>query len=288
MWKNLKFRSKVSLLVLVFLVFSIITALGYHKMANEIRDIGIKNSNEAMLNGYKGELKDIVDFTATSLSTASKGVTNERQLYNIYSTYISKSRFFPDESGYIFIFKDGGDTLVHPTQPDLEGTNLNELKDANGKQLIRALNDAALAGGGFVNYLWDKPGAGNQPKLSYARMIPGTQYFLGSGIYIDDIEAREAEIKTTISEFSNAFLVKLYGVLAAIFFLLIIPLSIYMIRSMVKPLVGLTETAEEYSRGNLNSDFADTDRKDEVGELARSVQRLGRSTKIVMDRLKNA
>jgi len=288
MWKNLRFRSKVSLLVLVFIIFSIITALGYHKMANEIRDIGIENSSEAMLNGYRTELKDIVDFTAQALASASEGVTNERELYQIYSKYISKSRFFPDESGYIFIFKDGGDTLVHPTQPELEGTNQYDLKDADGKQLIKALNDVAVAGGGFTRYLWDKPGSGNLPKLSYSRMIPDKPYFIGSGIYIDDIEAREKDIHDTISNFSNDFLIKLYGVLAAIFLLVIIPLTIYMIKTIVTPLVSLTETAEEYSRGNLNSEFADTERQDEVGELARSVQRLGRSTKIVMDRLKNS
>jgi len=287
MWKNIKFSGKVSLLVTVFIIFSIVTAFGYHTMSNNIRDIGIQNSSQAMLDGYKRELKDIVDFTAVALGSVADGVTDPKERFNIYNSYISKARFFPDSSGYMFIYKVGGEAFAHPIKPQLNGKNLINLKDANGKPLIKELNDAALAGGGFVDYLWDKPGKGNLPKVSYARMIPGSQHFIGSGVYIDDITAKEAEISSTINNYSNDFLMKLYAVLGVIFFLIIIPLTIYMIKSMVLPLISLTQTAEEYSRGKLDSDFLDTDRKDEIGALANSVKRLGRSTKIVMDRLQN-
>ena len=287
MWKDLKFSRKVSLLVAVFIIFSVITAFGYHTMSNNIRDIGIQNSSEAMLDGYKRELKDIVDFTAVALGSATNGITDPKERFDIYNSYISKARFFPDESGYMFIYKVGGEAFAHPIKPQLNGKNLINLKDANGKPLIKELNDAALSGGGFVEYLWDKPGKGNLPKISYARLIPGTQHFIGTGVYIDDIAAKKAEISSTINDYSKDFLLKLYAALGVLFFLVIIPLTLYMIKSMVMPLISLTQTAEEYSRGKLDSDFLETDRKDEIGALANSVKRLGRSTKIVMDRLQN-
>ncbi len=289
MWKNLKFSGKVSLLVAVFIIFSVITAFGYHTMSNNIRDIGIQNSSEAMLEGYKRELKDIVDFTAIALGTVTAGKAEDSQeRADIYSTYVSEARFFPDKSGYMFIFKVNGENISHPIKAELIGKNLINLKDVNGKFLIKELKDASLNGGGFVEYLWDKPGKGVLPKISYARMIPGTQHFIGSGVYIDDIAAKESEINTTIKDYSSSFLLKLYAVLGAIFLFVIIPLTLYMIKSMVAPLISLTQTAEEYSRGKLDSDFLDTDRKDEIGALANSVKRLGRSTKIVMDKLQQA
>ena len=59
----------------------------------------------------------------------------------------------------------------------------------NGVQVIRELRDAATGGGGFVNYVWPKPGAGEQPKVSYAEMIPGTRMWIGTGVYLDNIAA---------------------------------------------------------------------------------------------------
>ena len=285
MWKNLKFSAKVSLLVTVFIIFSMITAFGYHTMSNKIRDIGIENTTTAMLDGYKNELKDIIGFTARSLASSTKGITDPKELYDIYSAQINESRFFPDESGYMFIY-NGHKGFIHPVKPELiEGKNWAGLKDKNDVYIIKDLFEEAKKGGGFVEYLWEKPGKGVLPKLSYAAMIPDSDYWIGTGVYIDDIQAREAEITSAMNEFSESFLIKLYSVLAAIFFLIIVPLTLYMIKSMVLPLISLTETAQEYSRGKLENEFFDTDRQDEIGALARSVKRLGKSTKIVMKKL---
>ena len=49
----------------------------------------------------------------------------------------------------------------------------------------------------------------------------------------------------------------------------------------------LTEIAREHSRGNLTKEFSDIDvnRQDEIGSLARAIQRLSRSTKITLNKL---
>lgn len=285
MWKNLKFSAKVWLLVSVFIIFSVITAIGYHFMANQIKTIGIENASSEMLSGYTNELKDVVDVMTISLAAATKGVADEKEVHKIYSNIAKDVRFFPDKSGYFFIYKEGGDVFVHAAKPSLEGKNLFELKDPDGKFLIKELEKAAKSGGGFVEYQWEKPGKGLQPKLSYTRMIPNTNFWIGTGVYIDDIEEKNAIILSKIDDFSKDFLIKLFAVLALIFFLIIMPLTIYMIKSMVIPLTNLTDIAVEYSRGKLDSEFTDTERQDEVGALSRAVKRLGRSTKIVMQKL---
>lgn len=291
MWKNLNFSIKVSVLVVVFLLFSLITALGYHYMTNQVRTMGLENAKETMLAAYKDEVKDITDVMVASLASATKRATTEKERYEIYSKIAKTPRYFGDRSGYFFVIKKGGYMLMHGANNKLEGRNLWDLQDkAEGekKYLIRNLEKAALSGGGFSEYVWDKPGKGLVPKLSYSKQIPGTDYYLGTGVYIDDIEEQEAKINATINDFSDNFLTKLYSVLAAIFLLLILPLTIFMVKSMVTPLKNLTETAANYSRGNISDDLLDVDRKDEIGELGRAVKRLGRSTKIVMDRLKHS
>jgi len=285
MLKNMKFKNKIFSLIIIFFLFALTTAAGYHLLVNKVRDIGVQHSSEVMLEGYREELKDIVDVMAETLSSAAYGVTSEEAHYNLFSKLVNNVRFFPDKSGYIFIYKNGGEVFILPPSPELEGKNLIDLEDSNGKRVIHELNTVSNKGGGFVDYIWDKPNQGKTPKISYARMIPDQPYWIGTGVYVDNIDAKKAEINDAIDEYSKGYLIFLYAALAIIFILVIVPFSMVLVSSIVRPLLQLTETAGEYSRGKLDNVFEDTDRKDEVGELTRAVKRLGRSTKIVMDKL---
>lgn len=285
MWKNIKFKTKVIILSSVFICFTIVTALGYHFMSNSIRDIGIQQASDTMLDGYRNELKDIIDVIAQSLASSTEGINNEEETHNIFKKITTKARFFPDKSGYFFIYKNGGTVVVNAASPQMNGKNFYDLKDTNGKLIIRELERAAKSGGDFVDYYWKKPGKGVLPKLSYAQVIPNSEYWVGTGVYIEDIQEKEIEIFNTINDYSQSFLIKLFAFLVVLFLLIIVPLTIFMINSMVIPLSRLTDIAGEYSRGKLQNNFEDTDRKDEIGSLARAVQRLGRSTEIVMKKL---
>jgi hypothetical protein len=44
---------------------------------------------------------------------------------------------------------------------------------------------------------------GLQPKLSYARMIPDTEYWIGTGVYIDDIRQKKAQIPQGIHDYTT-------------------------------------------------------------------------------------
>jgi len=287
MWKNFDFSVKVVVLVCVLTLFTVLTGVGYHKMSNQIRDIGIQSAGEEVLAGHKNELKDIVDVMASTLASATQGMTDKNEIYETYSTLAKGARFFPDKSGYFFVYQEGVN-FFHAIKPELEGKDLTNLKDANGFLLIQALDEAAKSGGGFVEYYWDKPGKGNQPKLSYIKMIPNSPYSIGTGVYIDDIKEKEAAIFTTMNDFANSFLVKWSIILLLAFFIIVLPLIIYMIRSMTSPLVRLTEVASEYSKGALDTEIEYTDRKDEIGALSRAIKRLGSSTRIVMKKLEDA
>jgi HAMP domain-containing protein len=54
----------------------------------------------------------------------------------------------------------------------------------------------------------------------------------------------------------------------------------------VTPIAQLTTVADEFSRGKMDLAIPDLDRRDEIGNLARSFERLGTSTRLAMERLK--
>jgi len=123
MWKNLNFSVKVMTLVIVLILFTVLTGVGYHKMSNQIKAIGVQSAGEEMLAGYKSELKDIVTVMAKTLAAATEGMTDEQEIIDTYHKLARDVRFLPDNSGYFFIYKKGVNVML-PTIPRLEGKNL--------------------------------------------------------------------------------------------------------------------------------------------------------------------
>ena len=90
---------------------------------------------------------------------------------------------------YFFVLDTTNKYVLFPGKPEFEGLDKGDMKDANGKFLIRDLVNTAKAGGGFVEYWF--PRAGQQtaePKLSYSALFAPWSWVIGTGIYIDDID----------------------------------------------------------------------------------------------------
>jgi signal transduction histidine kinase len=83
-----------------------------------------------------------------------------------------------------------GVDLVNPGFPNLEGRNLMDLKDTQGKQLVREMFKVAqTSGSGWVDYMWPKPGESvSTLKSAYvSKAMMGTQWVLvGCGVYLAD------------------------------------------------------------------------------------------------------
>lgn len=87
---------------------------------------------------------------------------------------------------YIFVATADGIGLCHPRQ-ELVGKPLSEIVDVNGKKVGDGLMATANGGGGWVEYVWPRPGTTNPvPKSSYTVKVKapdGKWYFVGSGGY---------------------------------------------------------------------------------------------------------
>jgi methyl-accepting chemotaxis protein len=81
--------------------------------------------------------------------------------------------------------------VMHPIKPELDNQDLTANKDPNGKQLFVAFVDAVKAsGGGSVEYLWPKPGSDTPvQKVSYVKGFAPWGWVIGSGVYVDTVEA---------------------------------------------------------------------------------------------------
>jgi signal transduction histidine kinase len=90
---------------------------------------------------------------------------------------------------YVFVDSPDGIELVNPAQPSMEGKNLIDVKDVNGKLVVREYIDAAMKkGSGWVDYYWYKPGENEAGlKHTYVRKVKyGKEtYIVGAGLYAE-------------------------------------------------------------------------------------------------------
>ncbi|MDO6428535.1 methyl-accepting chemotaxis protein [Thalassotalea sp. 1_MG-2023] len=95
------------------------------------------------------------------------------------------------DNNYIWINDKAPMMIMHPFKPALNGQSLASNKDPDGKFLfVEMVNVIKASGQGFVPYKWPKPGA-DKPveKLSYVQEFTPWQWIIGSGIYIDNVNA---------------------------------------------------------------------------------------------------
>ncbi|MFZ3263896.1 MAG: cache domain-containing protein [Terriglobales bacterium] len=94
-------------------------------------------------------------------------------------------------NNYFWINDEHPTMIMHPMKPEMDGTDLTSFKDPSGKAVFVEFVRAAQApGGGYIYYLWPKPGA-EKPvaKLSFVKRFAPWGWVIGTGIYIDDVDS---------------------------------------------------------------------------------------------------
>lgn len=82
--------------------------------------------------------------------------------------------------------------VMHPVKPELDGKDLSSIQDKRGKNLfVEFVNVVKKDGEGFVEYYWPKPGEAEPvQKISYVKGFKDWNWLIGSGIYVDDVDAQ--------------------------------------------------------------------------------------------------
>jgi signal transduction histidine kinase len=90
---------------------------------------------------------------------------------------------------YIFVDMPDGTELVNGAFSGVEGKNIMDFKDVNGKYLVRDYINLALKNGaGWMKYFWPKPGS-DKPfeKHTYVKKVNygGETFIVGCGAYLE-------------------------------------------------------------------------------------------------------
>lgn len=125
--------------------------------------------------------------------------------------------------------------VMHPTQPELDNKSIANYKDSNGEKLFVKMNQIIRSSGkGFVSYMWPRPNSPVPlPKLSRVQLFEPWGWVVGTGIYVDDVYADAAEVRSEV--IATGFL--LLG--------LILAFSLYAARRINQPLRETLQIASQ-------------------------------------------
>ncbi len=202
---------------------------------------------------------------AVPIELAEKGF--QKRSKNI----IKNLRYGEGNKEYFWIHDMDTKMVMHPIKPTLDGKDLKEIKDPEGKHLFTEMVNVCRENGeGYVEYMWPKPGE-KEPvkKISYVKLFKPLGWIVGTGVYVDDIQksiaAKEVELKNQVI---SSILTQLGLILVIIAVFIIITLLVA--KKISLPLINTSLMFKDIAEGEGDlTKRLDVISKDEVGSLSK-------------------
>ncbi|MDW6002652.1 methyl-accepting chemotaxis protein [Vibrio mangrovi] len=196
----------------------------------------------------RSELKSYIDIVTSSLASLKARQADQQQVID------ELSRIHFGKSGYVFGYNSKGVRIFMGESKSGIGKNFWDLKDVKGNLLIQNLIRQAKEneGGGYSSYFFPKPGEKEaSEKLSYSVYEPQWDLIIGTGFYIDDVEATTKQMASISDQEMKKGLWWMISVgggmvcLVAVFTLLIS-------RSILLPLKRFDHSIEMFASGDAD------------------------------------
>jgi two-component system NarL family sensor kinase len=191
----MRLRTKILLLAILPLLASLVLiALAVQHQERDLAKREYALVERAYLDARRTELRNYVALAASTVQPLYERGGNEPADREQALRLLASLDYGTD--GYFFVYDLQGRVLMHSRQPELLGQNLWDLHDPRGRPTIQRLIAQARAGGGFVDYTWRQPSSGKDtPKLGYVIAYERWNWMLGTGLYLDGIQATLSRIE---------------------------------------------------------------------------------------------
>jgi methyl-accepting chemotaxis protein len=242
-------------LVLAVSALSLVVALG----------LAASFQRDRMMDERVGRLRSVVS-TAYGIAGSFQAQVEAGQMTRDAAIQrfreIVQSMWYDGRDGYLIAYSMDGVSMANGADPKQVGTNRMEVKDIKGNRLVADMvNLLHKQTEGTTTYVWPKPGQKEPlPKVTFIKRFDPWNAFIGSGLYVDDIDAR---FHTDLLRLGLTALA-LIAVSAGIVFLIS--------RDIGVSLKGLRDKMAKLAAGDLEVAVTESARGDEIGEMGQTVQ----------------
>lgn len=205
-----------------------------------------------------------IDETATGIAAAyqakeAAGELSRDSAQALAAAAIKAMRYQGGE--YVWINDMQPKMIMHPAKPELDGQNLAAMVDPTGFHLFTAMVDLVKnSGQGTIPYMWPRAGASAPvPKISYVRGFAPWGWVIGTGLYVDDLNAAQSRLAWTLF----ALGLGVSGLLGGVVW--------FLGRSVSRPVQALTAATRSLAEGTLDVAIPGQERADEIGSMSRAL-----------------
>ncbi|MQX38233.1 methyl-accepting chemotaxis protein [Roseospira navarrensis] len=189
---------------------------------------------------------------------AAAGTMTEAEAKAAAAQAINHLRYAGNE--YVFVIDYDSVVQVQPASPQHVGKDLTALRDDTGVAFIAEMSRIARTQGeGVVRYVWPKLGGDVPvPKVTVVKAIPAWDWYVGSGVYTDEID-REIAAMLWRTGMVSLIVVLILGTATALIG-----------RGIARPIRRLTGEMRRLADGDLDVEI-DRDQGAEIGEMQTAV-----------------
>jgi CBS domain-containing protein len=176
---------------------------------------------KTLLERKRENIRELTQVAWGVLKEATEEVENNQltveQAQALAKNRIEAMRYGSDNRDYFWLQDLSPRILMHPYRKDLNGQDVSDFQDKEGTRIFVAFADLVREKGeGYISYVWQWMDDFDrlEPKESYIRLFEPWGWVIGTGIYVQDVQAEIAKFR--------GHLVKMSLVIIAIVLLLLI------------------------------------------------------------------
>lgn len=260
---NLSIRTKIMLITAMAIVGSImivaVVLSSYRVIILEQKQLATKHVVETAI----GVLRHYSDLTESGTMDVERA---KREA-------LIKLRGMRYEGDAYFWVNDMRPTMImHPKDPELEGKDMSDYTDPNGKKLfVEFVNTVKQHKSGYVNYLRPSHDSdGLIDKISYVQGFEPWGWILGSGFDLNDVD----------KEFWNK--ASQSAVMVLVMMIILVAVSVYVTRWITSALSFAVSVADTVASGDLTTTI-EVKSKDEIGDMLSALKTMNEKLLLIVN-----
>jgi diguanylate cyclase (GGDEF)-like protein len=173
----------------------------------------LPNYKTSLIAQQKNMLQQLVNTAWTMLEVAEKevklGIVSQQDAQKNVLEHLYGMRYGENNLDYFWVNDLRPYMVMHPYRPDLEGKDVSDFHDLEGKSLFKEFAEVARKDGeGFVSYQWQwkNDPTRTEPKLSFVKIFHPWGWVIGTGIYLNDVNQKIALLSHKMMLISGAII----------------------------------------------------------------------------------
>lgn len=227
----------------------------------------LESSKEQITDSTKHTMVDVINTTSKIVENEISNADTEDLDYDEYAKSLSDVKLEGMDSSYVYVVKNDGTMLYHPTQEKVG----QPVENAVIKGVVQQLQDGTKPDTAVVEYVFN-----GTTKYSAYTILNNENILV--------LTADESEALAGITVVTGVAI----GI-SAIVVLLAIIICFIVGRRLMRPLVKVSTIIEEIANGDINADFGMVkESNDEIGLIIEKMKELTQSLGNIVGRIRNS